>query len=127
MKALDAASYVHCGRCGEAFREPRDLALHRGRLHAEELDGPERASYELAAEEEGAWLASFRRHVEAGLAALLVLLAYAIVLVAGYVHRAHPAFMFMPLPGILGFAALAYYMVYRRRGAEEGSEPTREA
>lgn len=113
---------VACSRCGEGFVHPRDLALHRGRVHGDELDEAEQASFELAREEEAAWLARFRRHVQAALAALLVLLAYAIVLVAGYVHRAHPAFMLLPLPGILGFAGLAYYMMYRRRGAPGAEE-----
>lgn len=113
---------VVCSRCGEGFRHPRDLALHRGRVHGEQLDEAEQASFELAREDEAAWLASFRRHVQAALAAVLVLLAYLVVLVAGYVHRAHPAFMLLPLPGILGFAGLAYYMMYRRPGAPEADE-----
>jgi hypothetical protein len=116
---------VRCSRCGEGFHDPRDLALHRGRVHAGSLDEAEQASFEVAVEEEAEWLTSFRRRVRAGLAALAVVSAYAVVLVAGYVHRAHPAFMFLPLPGILGFAGLAYYMVYRRErpSGPDASEP----
>lgn len=111
-----ADGWLRCERCDERFREARDLSLHRGRVHAGELDEAERASFEMAEREEADWLAGFRRHAMASLAAVAVLLAYTVVLVAGYIHRAHPAFMIMPLPGILGFAGLAYYMAHRHQG-----------
>lgn len=108
---------VRCSYCREGFREPRDLALHRGRVHREELDEGERASFEAALDEEARWLAGFRHHTRAGLAALAILVAYAAVVVTGYVYRANPFLVVLPLPGILGFAALTYLLVYRRQAA----------
>lgn len=109
------AGPVRCSRCGETFREPRDLSLHRGRVHAGELDEAEQASFELAIEEEKRWLAAFRRHVRAALAGGAVLFTYTVVLLLAYAYRSDPAFMLLPLPGILGFAAVTYYMVYRHQ------------
>lgn len=116
---MNRAEPVRCDRCGEGFREPRDLALHRGRVHADELDEAEEASFEVAREEEIAWLTSFRRHVRSGLATLPIFLVYGIVVLSGYVYRASEAFMLLPLPGILGFVALTYYMVYRHQDTVE--------
>jgi len=111
------AELVRCSRCEEGFRQARDLALHRGRVHAQDLDESEQASFEVALDEEAAWLDGFRRHVRAGLATLPVFLVYAIVAVSGYIYRASEMFIVLPLPGILGFAALTYYMAYRHQGA----------
>jgi hypothetical protein len=118
-----ADQVVRCSRCEEGFREPRDLALHRGRVH-EDLTEAERSSFEVAREEEIAWLAAYRQRVVATIAATLVLLAYVIVLMAGYVHRAHPVFMLLPLPGIIGFAVLAYYMARRHFEEREDASST---
>lgn len=114
-EAEERSGPVRCSRCGETFREPRDLSLHRGRVHTEELDGAEQASFELAVEEESRWLASFRRHVRAALAGGAVVLTYGVVLLLAYAYRSDPAFMLLPLPGILGFAAVTYYTVYRHQ------------
>jgi hypothetical protein len=108
-----------CERCGEGVAEPRDLALHRGRVHGEELDEAEQASFELAVEDETAWLQAFRRHVRSALATLPIFLVYGVVVLSGYVYRASEAFMVLPLPGILGFVGLTYYMVYRHQGVVE--------
>jgi hypothetical protein len=94
--------------------EPRDLALHRGRRHADAIDDAERALFEEAQAEEEAWLAAFRRHIVAGLATLPVALVYLVVLVTGYVYDVNGAMLVMPLPGILGFGTLTYWATYRR-------------
>lgn len=118
---MSRRGYVRCSRCGEGFREPRDLALHRGRVHGGDLAEGERASFEVALEEERAWLASFRRHVRSGLATLPVFLVYVIVALSGYAYQASATFILLPLPGILGFAALTYFMAYRHQGSLEAS------
>lgn len=106
---------VFCDRCSEGFREERDLALHRGRLHEEALTKPEAAAFEEALLAEERWLARFRRHVRAGLFTLPILLLYGLVVVAGLAYRARSTFLWLPLPGILGFSALTYYMSYRHQ------------
>lgn len=112
---------VQCRHCGEQFREVRDLSLHRGRIHPAQLGDGEQASFEAALEEEERWLARFRQHMRASLAILPVMLVYAIVLLAGSVYAASTAFMLLPLPGIVGFAALTYVMVYHHQSREEES------
>lgn len=106
---------VHCGYCEEGFVHERDLALHRGRVHAELVSEEETRAFESAREAERRWLDRLRRHLRSGLAALPVLSIYAVVLVAGYVYRAEPTLLVLPLPGILGFAALTYYLAYRHQ------------
>lgn len=109
---------VTCENCGEDFRHPRDLALHRGRRHETELTEPQRAQFELALEEERRWLARFRRHVRSGLVTLPILLVYGVVVVAGFAYRARPTFLLLPLPGILGFAGLTYYLSFRHQSGD---------
>lgn len=114
LPQVDRPDPVHCQHCGEGFQEPRDLALHRGRRHADAISEAERAIFEEAVDDEQAWLGSFRRHLVAGLATLPVLLTYAMVVITGYVYEVNPAMMWLPVPGILGFTVLTYAMTYRR-------------
>jgi hypothetical protein len=104
---------VHCQHCGEGFVHARDLALHRGRRHADTLTDGERAVFEQAVTEEAAWLDAFQRHLVAGLVASPVVLSYLGVAILGLVYDVNTAMLVMPAPGIIGFAVLAYLMAYR--------------
>lgn len=104
-----------CPTCGARFARRPLVALHRGRVHPGTLDEDARAAFEAALEEEEAWLSRFRSHLAGALAALSVLLFYVGVVLSSYVLRANPAFIALPAPGILGFAIVTYWLVYRHR------------
>lgn len=119
LPSPDRPEPVHCPECEEGFAHARDLHLHLGRVHGASLDDEAQARFEVALADEAAWLDSFRRHMRSALAALPVLVVYGIVLVTGYMYRARPTMMLLPLPGIVGFAVITYYMAYRHQRGDE--------
>lgn len=110
---------VVCRRCEARFARPDLLALHRGRVHGGDLTEAERAAFEAARDEEEAWLARFRAHLVGALTAAAVLFVYLGVVLSSYVLRANPALVALPAPGIVGFAAVTYWLAYRHRRSFE--------
>lgn len=106
---------ARCERCGERFAGVGLLALHRGRVHGEELTDAELAAFEEARADEEAWLAGFRAHLVGALSGGSVIFVYLAVVLSSYVLRANPALVVLPAPGIVGFAVVTYWLAYRHR------------
>lgn len=116
MAATDQPGTVACcDRCSERFAAVDLLALHRGRVHGDELTDPELAAYEQARADEEAWLSAFRAHLVGALSGGSVIFVYLGVVLSSYVLRANPALVVLPAPGIVGFAAVTYWLAYRHR------------
>lgn len=111
----EIGTVARCERCGERFAGVGLLALHRGRVHGDELTDRELAAYEQARADEEAWLAGFRAHLVGALSGGTVIFAYLAVVLSSYVLRANPALVVLPAPGIVGFAAVTYWLAYRHR------------
>lgn len=117
-----AATLSTCSRCDATFHEPDLLALHLGRVHQDEIDREERARFDEARARETAWLSRFRSHVAGALGAAAVLLFYVGIILSSYVLRANPAFVALPAPGIVIFAVVTYWLVYKHRRDVETRE-----
>lgn len=111
-----------CSRCGATFHERDLLALHLGRVHRDEIDPDEQARFDDARARETAWLSRFRSHVAGALGAASVLFLYVGIILSSYVLRANPAFVALPAPGIVIFAVVTYWLVYKHRRDVETRE-----
>lgn len=131
MKALDRLfaddprQERPCPYCGTVFLRRHYLAMHLGKRHAVSLSQAEAEAYHAALDAEETVFVDLRRHVKASLVVLPLILFYFWALVALAQAGGNVAFGFMPLPGVVGFAALVYYMVWSRDAAPKvGGGPT---
>ena len=103
-----------CPRCGAPFAREEYRDLHLGRDHPDSLAPEERARYEAALAAEEAWLASFRRHVVAGMKASPIALVFLLVLLIVGVSGIPIIFGLLLAPGAIGFGFLVYYVAYSK-------------
>lgn len=88
--------------------------MHMGADHAAVLAPDEAAAWGRAEAREDAYLARLRKHVRASLVVVpgVLFYFYAVILLDN--AGGNPALGIIPLPGLVGFLALIYYMVFTR-------------
>ncbi len=123
--ADDPVSDHGCPHCDGRFARRHWLAMHIARDHVREMTTDDAAMVGTAEAREEAYFVRLRKHVRGSLviAPWILLYFYGIILLIQGGNN--PAMAFVPAPGVFGFLALIYFMVFTKDdGPKRGGPPS---